>query len=146
VLRYREGQAFEEPFPSNAGSPATVLQTDLGSFAGTCEGDLVRRDEQTWVPAFSKRAETSFPIVTMVRSGAGFLYPGAHGREGLLTSYHPSIGYCTIEELEGFGRFILKAGRTVFLVYLRFDRGPIRVILYEEGEPPCFALTGDVIE
>jgi hypothetical protein len=146
VLRYREGQAFEEPFPESTGSPASVLQTDLGSFAGTCEGDLVRRDEQSWVPAFSRRAATSLPIVTLVRSGGGFLYPGARSREGVLTSYHPSIGYCTVEELEGFGRFILRAGRTVFLVYLRFQGSPIQVILYEEGEPPCFSLTGGVIE
>jgi hypothetical protein len=142
VLRYRDGQAFEESFPPVAGSPASVLQTDLGTFAGTCEGDLVRRVEQTWAPAFPKRADTVFPIVSMVRSGAGFLYPGIDNAEAMLATYHPSIGYCIGEMLEGIGRFIVRTGRTIYVVYLRDRRDPIRVILFEEGDPPCFAVEG----
>ncbi len=142
LLRYREGQAFEEPVPGIAGTPASVLSSDLGTFAGTCEGDLVRRGEVTWEPAFSRRAETSFPIVTMVRSGGGFLYAGFDDGQPLLATYHPSIGYCERDALEAFGLLVARAGPTIFVVYLRRNTDMLRVILLEEGDPPCLAAEG----
>jgi hypothetical protein len=144
VLRYKDGAAFEEPFPAVAGDPATVLETDLGTFATTCEGDIVKRGDVTWEPAFPTRAETSFPIIAITRAaGPGLVYAGNRMRTAVLAQFHPSIGYCReMESLPGFGRFMVRLGGTIFLVMARRDNEPLIIVLLEEGDPPCLAVRG----
>lgn len=143
LLRYRDGQAFEEPLPGITGYPSHVLQTERGTYAATCDGDLAVRVDERWEPAYPGRAETAFPIIAIEETATGLIYASPEGfRESSVAQFHPKIGYCIFDEVEGLPRTMVRAGSTVFLIMLRRENSPIRVLVMKEGDPPCFAQGG----